>query len=101
MPAYMIIACKIHDRERFIEGYARAVPPLVEKYGGEYLITGPGATLLEGSLEGYTSIAVSRWPDRASALQFWNSEEYAEAKKLREGLADAEVLLVEAPGLTP
>ncbi|MEM9880108.1 MAG: DUF1330 domain-containing protein, partial [Pseudomonadota bacterium] len=57
----------------------------------------PGATLLEGTLEGYTSIAVSKWPDREAAMAFWQSEDYAEVKKLRDGLADAQVLLVDAP----
>lgn len=97
MPAYMVIACKIHDREKFIAGYAQVVPALVDKYGGEYVLTAPGATLLEGTLEGYSSVAISRWPDREAALRFWESSEYAEAKKLRAGLADAQVLLVEAP----
>jgi len=95
MPAYMIIACRIHDREKFISGYGKAVPSLVEKFGGEYVVVAPGAELLEGTLEGYGSIAISRWPDKAAARRFWNSDEYAEVKSLREGLADAEVLLVE------
>lgn len=97
MPAYMIIACKIHDREKFIGGYGKEVPKLVEKYGGEYVFVAPGATLLEGNLDGYTSMAVSKWPSRDAALKFWNSNDYAEVKKLRDGLADAEVLLVEVP----
>lgn len=97
MPAYMIIACKIHDREKFISGYGAEVPKLVAKFGGEYLFVAPGATLLEGTLEGYTSMAVSKWPSRDAANVFWNSPEYAEVKKLREGLADAEVLLVDVP----
>lgn len=97
MPAYMIIACKIHERDKFVSGYGKAVPPLVEKFGGEYLVVAPGAELLEGSLEGYGSIAISIWPDKAAAKQFWDSAEYEEVKKLRDGLADAEVLLVETP----
>lgn len=97
MPAYMMISVKMKDREKFVAGYGQAVPPLVAKYGGEYIVVAPGATLLEGTLEGYTSIAISKWPDKEAALKFWNSDDYAEAKKLREGLADAEVLLVEAP----
>ncbi|MFN2099798.1 DUF1330 domain-containing protein [Altererythrobacter sp. MF3-039] len=97
MPAYMIIACKMHDRDKFVAGYGKAVPPLVEKFGGEYVIVAPGAELLEGSLEGYGSVAVSKWPDKAAVLRFWNSPEYAEAKKLREGLADCEVMVVETP----
>lgn len=97
MPAFMIIACKIHERDKFIAGYGQAVPPLVAKMGGEYIVVAPGAELLEGSLEGYSSVAVSRWPDKAAAKAFWDSDEYAEAKKLRAGLADCEVLLVEVP----
>lgn len=96
MTAFMMIACKIHDRDRFRAGYGQAVAPLVAQYGGEYLIVAPGAELLEGTLEGYASVAISKWPDKASAKKFWDSPEYAEVKKLREGIAEAEVLLVEA-----
>ncbi len=97
MAAYMIVAAKIHDRDKFRSGYGSAAAALVHKFGGEYLVLAPGAELLEGSLEGYTSIAISKWPDRASARAFWDSAEYAEVKKLREGLADVEVQLVEMP----
>ena len=90
MNAYMIIACKMHDREAFINGYGKAVPLLVEKYGGKYLV-------VAGTLKGYSSVAISRWPSKQVALDFWYSEEYLEVKKLRENLADVEVLLVEAP----
>lgn len=97
MPAYMIIACKIHERDKFVSGYGKAVPSLVEKFGGEYLIVAPGAELLEGTLDGYGSVAISKWPDKAAARRFWDSDEYAAAKKTRAGLADAEVILVETP----
>ncbi len=98
MAAYMIIAAKIHDRDGFKAGYGAAAAALVKKFGGEYLVLGPGAELLEGTLEGYSSVAISKWPDRATARAFWDSDEYAEVKKLREGMADVEVLLVEVPG---
>ena len=97
MPAYMMIAAKIKDREAFKAGYGQAAAKLVGQFGGEYVVVAPGAELLEGSLEGYSSVAISKWPDKATALAFWNSPEYAEAKKLREGAADVEVILVEAP----
>ena len=97
MTTYMTILCKIHDREKFISGYGQAVPAVVAQYGGEYLVVGPGGTLLEGTLEGYSSVAISKWPNREAALAFWNSPEYTEVKKLREGLADAEVVIVDVP----
>lgn len=99
MSAYMIIAVKMNEsaREKFISGYGAAVPALVKKYGGEYILVAPGAELLEGTLEGYTSMAVSKWPSKADVLKFWNSGDYAEVKKLREGLGDCQVFVVEAP----
>ncbi len=97
MAAYMMIACKIHDRAAFLAGYSKVVAPLVARMGGEYILLAPSAQLLEGTLEGYSSVAISRWPDKAAALAFWNSPEYAQAKKLRAGLADCEVILAEAP----
>lgn len=99
MPAYMIVTAKIHDRQAFIDGYGKAAAALIGRFGGRYLIRGPGAQLLEGEFGDGGSIVVSEWPDKAAALAFWNSPEYAEAKALREGLADVQVLLIEAPAI--
>ena len=96
MSSFMIILVKMHDREKFISGYGQKAPKLVKKFGGEYVIVAPSATLLEGNLDGYTSVAISKWPNRQAATNFWNSDEYAEVKKLREGLSETEVLLVDA-----
>lgn len=96
---YMLITAKIHDREAFIAGYATATAPLVERFGGRYVMRAPGAELIEGDFGDGASVAISEWPDKATALKFWNSPEYSEAKPLREGLADVQVLLVEAPKL--
>jgi len=96
MAAYMIIAVKMKDREKFVAGYGSAVADVVAKYGGEYLFVQPGVELLEGTrLEGYSSAAVSKWESKDAAKAFWYSDDYADVKKLREGLADCEVMLVE------
>ena len=100
MAAYMIVTAAIHDRETFITGYGAAAADLIGKFGGEYLIRGPGAELLEGEFGDGAGVVVSKWPDRAAAKAFWNSPEYAEVKKLREGLADVQVLLIDGPDLT-
>jgi uncharacterized protein (DUF1330 family) len=97
MAAYMIVTAEIADREAFIKGYGTAAGALVEKYGGKYVLRGPGAQLLEGSFGDGASMVISEWPDKAAALAFWNSPDYAEVKKLREGVAEAQVLLIEAP----
>jgi uncharacterized protein (DUF1330 family) len=97
MPAYMIVTAKIADRDAFINGYGVAAGALVEKFGGKYVLRGPGAELLEGDFGAGASIVISEWPDKDTARTFWNSLEYAEAKKLREDIADCHVLLIEAP----
>ena len=97
MAAYMIVTAKIADRDAFINGYGKAAGALVERFGGKYVLRGPGATLLEGAFGDGASMVISEWPDRAAAEAFWNSSNYAEVKKLREGIADCQVLLIEAP----
>jgi uncharacterized protein (DUF1330 family) len=97
MPAYMIVTAKIKDRDAFIQGYGTAAAKLVTQFGGKYVLRGPGAELLEGDWGDGASMVISEWPDIDAAKTFWNSPEYAEAKKLREGVADVQVLLIDAP----
>jgi len=105
MAAYMIVTAAIRDREKFISGYGAAAAALIEKFGGQYLLRGPGAECLEGefgdNVPGDPSIVISKWPDRAAIRAFWNSAEYGEAKKLREGLAEVQVLVIDGPDLIP
>ena len=97
MPAYMIVTARIADQDAFINGYGAAAGKLVEQMGGRYVLRGPGAQLLEGDFGDGASMVISEWPDKAAALTFWNSPEYAEVKALRAGIADCQVLLIEAP----
>lgn len=95
MAAYMIVLARVHDRERFMNGYALRAAQLVEQFGGRYLLRAPGALALEGVLGEGRSVVISEWPDKASAQRFWDSPEYREAAKLRKDICDAEVLLIE------
>ncbi|QIG53573.1 DUF1330 domain-containing protein [Altererythrobacter sp. BO-6] len=97
MPAYMIVTAAIHDRDAFVSGYGAAAAALIPQFGGQYLLRGPGAECLEGEWGDGASMVISKWPDRDAAKAFWNSPEYAEVKKLREGLADVQVLLIDGP----
>ena len=97
MTAYMVVVAKIANRDAFINGYGAAAGKLVVQFGGKYVLRGPGVELLEGEFGAGASIVISEWPDKAAAKAFWNSPEYAEAKKLRAGVADCQVLLIEAP----
>lgn len=94
---YMIVIGEITDRPAFLSGYAATVPALVEQFGGRYLLKAAGGQFLENGWCERPSALVSEWPDREAAMRFWNSPEYAEAKKLREGVGRFQVLLIDAP----
>jgi len=96
----MIVLAKIADREAFIEGYGKPAAALVAKFGGRYVLRGPGITLLEGDWGDGASAVISEWPDLAAIHAFWNSPEYAGVKKAREGIADCRVWAIEAPKIT-
>jgi uncharacterized protein (DUF1330 family) len=95
MPAWFIITAHVHDREPFVSRYSPAAAKLAEAMGGKYIVRGRGGQVLEGEGPDGAGGIVIEWPDKESALRFWNSPEYAEVKKLREGLADISVTLVE------
>lgn len=97
MPAYMIINADVHDPARFGE-YARTNAALVKRLGGRYLALGGARDVLEGTWPTGKSV-ISEWPSREAALAYWHSDEYREVRKLREGICDAQVLLID--GVSP
>jgi uncharacterized protein (DUF1330 family) len=98
-PAYLLVQGRVTDREGF-KAYSAALPPIYRKYQGEYiaLVPAPLVEVLEGDPEN-RSIVVARFPSREHARAFWNSPEYTEAKKLREGKGTFYVIILD--GLPP
>jgi uncharacterized protein (DUF1330 family) len=84
-PAYLLVQGQVTDREGF-QAYSAALPPIYRKYGGEYLalVPAPLVEVAEGPAEN-RSIVLARFPSRAAARAFWDSPEYAAARRLREG----------------
>jgi uncharacterized protein (DUF1330 family) len=84
-PAYLLVQGHVTDREGF-KAYNAALPPIYRKYGGEYLalVPAPLVEVAEGPTEN-RSIVLARFPSRKAARAFWDSPEYTDAKKLREG----------------
>ena len=93
MPAYIFVNVVIHDLDKF-RAYADANAQLVVKHGGKYLVLGGGSETLEGApLIGKK--VISEWPSREAALAYWHSPEYAAICKLREGICDAQIMLLD------
>lgn len=92
--AYLLIEARITDPKKFAD-YASAAGALVARLGGSYVVMRGEQEWLEGPTDSARTV-VSKWPDRAAALAFWNSDEYAEIKPLRDGTGDFRVRLVDA-----
>ena len=92
MPAYLVIEAQITDPQGFA-AYAKATPGIVSQYGGQYMVMGGEQQSLEGEHSART--VISCWPDRAAALAYWHSSEYAADKPLREGTGQFRVQLVD------
>ena len=93
MPAYILVNVIIHDTKKFA-AYGSANAALVARMGGKYLVLGPEGDALEGRPMIGKKV-ISEWPNKDAALAYWHSAEYAEIRKLREGICDAQVMLLD------
>ena len=94
MAAYIIVDVKIHDPERY-EEYKSLARPMVERFGGEYLVRGAPIDLVDEELWSPTRIVLLRFPDHAAARAFIDSDEYAPVKQMRHDFADSTLFIVE------
>lgn len=81
-PAYLIVLGEVYDREKFIADYTAKLPPLYEKFGGEYLAVGRNFEVFEGT-GNFKSFVVSKWPSMAAANAFWTSSDYDALRRAR------------------
>lgn len=93
MPAYIIVEVDIHNQEAY-EGYKLLTPASLVPYDGRFIVRGGKTELLEGEQEP-KRIVVLEFPTVEKAKQWWNSEEYAPAKKIRQANSSTRMFVVE------
>ena len=81
-PVYFIARLRVPDVDRYRREYGRKVLSQVAAVGAKLLVASPSPTVLEGD-DDSTWTAVIEFPDRAAALRWYRSQEYAPLKKLR------------------
>lgn len=85
MAAYIVATVRITDPEKF-GLYAKGIAGLSEQFGGESLVRGAVAEMLEGDPSAVGErVIVSRYPDAESARGYIQSAQYQTAKAHREG----------------
>ena len=93
MPAYVIVETDIHDPEQY-EQYKAASPGAVASGGGRFVARGGELAVLEGDWRP-SRIVILEFRDLETAKRWYDSPEYAEARKLREGAANLKMVAVE------
>lgn len=93
MSAYVVVHIEVSDAEQF-EQYKTAAAAAVEKHGGRYLARGGRLEVLEGEPP-RPRLVVLEFPDLATARRWYDSPEYREAIRLREGAARFDMVAVE------
>lgn len=93
MSAYLIVNIEVTDPVPYAE-YISLAPASLSKYGGKYLARGGRTRKLEGNYEPKRLIILEfESMDRAQA--WWDSEEYAGPKALRQSAAVTDMILAE------
>jgi uncharacterized protein (DUF1330 family) len=92
MAAYIIAKVNVTDWEKYNE-YIKVTPGIIAKYEGRFIVRGGETVTLEGPQEIWR-IVVVEFPDLAKAKEFYHSPEYADAKKIRAGAAEAQFIAV-------
>jgi uncharacterized protein (DUF1330 family) len=93
MPGYVIAEVTVTHPEEYAR-YREMVPPTVAKYGGRFVVRGGKTETVEGEWTP-TRLVVIEFESAARAREWWASEEYREAKGLRQRAARSNVLIVE------
>ncbi len=92
--AYMIVRGKNYEAKE-LGPYAASLPPIYAKYGGRYVSFTTDFVTLEGQ-DDSQAVIMSAWPSVDAAQTFWDSPEYRDAIKLREGIGDFTVVILPA-----
>ena len=91
---FMLVDVDIHNIEEY-KKYLEKVKPMVEKFGGKYLIKGRKIDAKETDLWKPKRIVLVKFPNKSSALKWYNSEEYRALKHLRLNNASSNILFIE------
>ncbi len=94
MPAaYLIAQIDITDEETYAR-YREQVPATVAQYGGEYLTRGGRFDSLEGAAPPPRTV-ILKFPSFEQAKAWYDSDEYAGPKAVRQSASTGNVILVE------
>lgn len=94
MAVYFIVEIKeVYDKEKYMQ-YVAKVPPIVEKFGGKYLIRGGKTTAISGDWNPLRLIVIE-FESMDKFRLWWDSAEYREVGPLREQSAKTNAIITD------
>jgi len=90
---YVIAQINVTDPKTYPD-YVAMVQPIIEKFGGEFLVRGGRSASYEGTPPGDRNVVI-RFPSYQAANDWYHSEDYAEAKALRMSASTSVQTIVE------
>lgn len=93
MSAYIIVQINITNKEAYKE-YLKQVTLIAEKYQGQYIVRGGKFEKMLGSWN-YERTVVIKFPSYEIAKDWYNSDEYAPIKKIREENSEGNLIIIE------
>lgn len=91
--AYIVGQIDVTNPQQYGE-YTKLTPAIIEKFGGRFMARGGRNETLEGAAA-KGRVVVIEFPSFERAQEFFKSAEYQAARKVRDGAATVQFLLVE------
>ena len=89
---YVVAHIKVHDKEVF-ERFKEMSGPAITAHSGKVLVRNPNPEVREGSPSGVA--VVIEFESLEIARTFYESEQYTQARAVRETAAETDLILVE------
>jgi len=90
---YVIAQITVTDPDAYPD-YVAKVGPILDRFGGEFLVRGGRCEFHEGTPPGERNVVI-RFPSYERAIAWYHSEEYAEAKAMRMAASTSVQTIVE------
>lgn len=97
MPSYIIAQVEVTDMVKYRE-YMKVTPETIKMYGGKFIARGGAPVTLEGNTEN-RRVVILEFENTEKAKAWYHSDQYQNAKKLREGAANASFVIVDGANL--
>jgi len=93
VPAYVVVETRVTDQEKAAR-YRPVSGASVERHGGRFLARGGALSVLEGTWRP-NRLVVIEFPSVEKAREWYESEDYAAARQIREGAGEFRIVIVE------